>query len=142
MRLVKVGPHRAGRPSRIVLVAVAASIGLLGACGGDDAGDAGTGGAEAGGDEEAPSSGEDLFDEKGCAGCHRTDVAPDLEGIYMEEVELEDGSTVVADDEYLERSIRDPGADIVDGATLKMPTVSLSDEEIEQLVAYIRDLES
>lgn len=140
MRHVKAGSHRAGRLSHTVLLASAASIGLLAACGGDDGGGADPGGTEAGAGGEAPASGEELFDERGCAGCHRTDVAPDLEGLYMEEVELEDGSTVVADEEYLERSIRDPGADVVDGATVQMPTVSLSDEEIEQLVAYIRDL--
>ncbi len=55
---------------------------------------------------------------------------------------LADGSTVVADDAYIRRSITDPDADRVEGYTVTMPVSGLSDDEIEAVLAYIRELET
>jgi cytochrome c oxidase subunit 2 len=77
----------------------------------------------------------------GCAGCHGLDftggVAPALVGLAGSTVELDDGSTVVADRTYLTESIVAPGAKRVQGATLQMPTVSLSDEQVGQIVDWL-----
>ena len=77
----------------------------------------------------------------GCAGCHGLDftggVAPALVGLAGSTVELHDGSTVVADRAYLTESIVAPGAKRVRGATLQMPTVSLSDEQVGQIVDWL-----
>jgi cytochrome c oxidase subunit 2 len=55
-------------------------------------------------------------------------------------VVLTDGRVVVADDEYLRRAIVDPDAEIVAGYSLKMPRNSLSDAEVDDVIAYIHDL--
>ena len=51
--------------------------------------------------------------------CHsadgRSSVGPTWKGLYGSEVELEDGTTVTADDEYLVRAIKDPEAERVEG---------------------------
>lgn len=119
--------------------AVAAILALgLAACGDDD--DV----ASARGDDPQAAEGEQLFSANGCADCHSTTggsgQGPHLDGIYGEEVELDDGSTVTADDEYLARSIDDPRADIVDGFSPQMPNFNLDDDEVDAVVAYIRSL--
>jgi cytochrome c oxidase subunit 2 len=117
---------------RIVVLLVAA-VTAASACGGDD--DASSVSLSADGE-----AGRSVFQTKGCGSCHGTGVGPDLETVYGSEVELDDGTTVVVDDAYLRRAITDPGAQKVDGYDVTMPTADLSDEEISQLIAYIRDL--
>lgn len=110
------------------------------ACGGDDGG--------GGGDTPALSAdaeaGQELARSKGCAGCHGNDfsggLGPSWVGLYGSSVELEGGQTVTADDAYLARSIAEPNADRVAGFALEMPSNDLDDEEIAQVVAYIRAL--
>ena len=79
-----------------------------------------------------------------CASCHGPEgsggVAPQLAGLYGSQVTLSDGSTVIADDAYIRRSITDPDAQRVEGYTLKMPDTGLDDDEIEVVLAYIREL--
>ena len=92
----------------------------------------------------AGQAGWKLARDKGCAACHGTNgegnVGPAFVGLYGSEVELQDGTTVIADDEYLIRSIKDPNADKVEGFNLPMPTNNLSDAEIDQILDYLRDL--
>lgn len=88
--------------------------------------------------------GRRIANTNGCASCHGADgtggVGPKFVGLYGSEVTLSDGSTVLADDAYIRRSITDPGADRVKGYTLQMPAVGLEDDEIEAVLAYIREL--
>lgn len=94
------------------------------------------------------TGGADLTDaelalEVGCLACHGetdSDLAPTLEGVWGSEVLLEDGRTVVADEEYVKTSITDPGADIVAGYNGRMPTFALTDAEVDRLVDYVRSL--
>jgi cytochrome c oxidase subunit II len=90
--------------------------------------------------------GRRIANTSGCAACHAFDgsggVGPKLIGLYGSQVTLTDGSTVLADDEYLRRSITDPEADLVDGYTVVMPISGLSDDDIEAVLAYIRELGS
>lgn len=80
----------------------------------------------------------------GCASCHGSDgegnVGPAFVGLYGAEVVLRDGSTVIADDAYLRESIVAPDAAKVAGYRLPMPTNDLDDDEIDAVIAYIRDL--
>lgn len=110
---------------------------MLSACGGDEAG--------------TPSSlspkadeGRQIAQTNGCAACHGSGggggVGPPFVGAFGREVELEDGTTTVADEEYLRRSIREPDAQIVAGYRVPMPKVDLSDEEIDSIIAYIQEL--
>ena len=85
--------------------------------------------------------GAEIADDSGCSACHRSEaVAPAFEGLYGSTVELDDGSTVVADEEYLTRAITDPGADIVAGYAAAMPDNDLTDDEVASVVAYLREL--
>ena len=92
----------------------------------------------------AGQAGWKLAREKGCAACHGTNgegnVGPAFVGLYGSDVELQDGTTVVADDDYLIRSIKDPGADKVEGFNLPMPSNNLGDAEIASILDYLRDL--
>lgn len=82
-----------------------------------------------------------------CLSCHSIDgspmVGPTWKGLYGHEVELEDGSQVIADEAYLYESITDPGAKIVKGFPAgAMPPYGsiLSDQNIADIIAYIRSL--
>lgn len=61
-------------------------------------------------------------------------------GLAGSDVELSDGTTVVADGAYLFESIRDPVAQIVAGYSVQMPRNALTDEEIDAIVAFIGSL--
>jgi len=54
-----------------------------------------------------------------CSGCHSLDgttlVGPTWQGLWMREEEMADGSTVVADEEYIRNSILNPNAHVVAG---------------------------
>ncbi len=99
---------------------------------------------------EAPSAveaGRQLAQQMGCTACHSVDgsklVGPTWKGLFGEEVTLDDGTTVVADEEYLRRSIVDPGAQIVQGFPNVMPKNykdQLTEEQIQSLIEYIKSL--
>ncbi|MEO5829408.1 MAG: c-type cytochrome [Rhodanobacter sp.] len=92
--------------------------------------------------------GEQLAKDNGCIACHATDskrlVGPGWGGLYNSKVSLADGSTVSADDSYLQESIRDPNAKIVTGYPASvMPAYKtlLKEDEINAIVAYLHTLE-
>jgi cytochrome c oxidase subunit 2 len=90
-------------------------------------------------------TGEKVFAELGCVTCHRSDAqgrGPSLQGLSGSPVKLEDGRTVVADENYLRESILDPGAKIVSGYKPVMPTFQglVSEEQVNALVAYVKSL--
>ena len=60
--------------------------------------------------------------------------------MFGSEVELDDGSVVVADRGYLAESIADPQAAIVAGYRIQMPDNNLSPDEIESVIDYIVEL--
>jgi cytochrome c oxidase subunit 2 len=83
-----------------------------------------------------------LFRQLGCSGCHdaRSTVhAPLLDGLPGRSVHLQDGRTVVADDNYLRDSILTPGKDVVAGFAPVMPSFAgqVSEEDIQALIAYL-----
>lgn len=101
--------------------------------------------AEQPGGESIAAAGARLFQERGCSGCHSPNAAvraPLLNGIYGKPVPLADGTTVIADDQYLHDSILLPNKQISAGYEAKMPTFQgqLSEEEVMQLVAYLKAL--
>lgn len=84
---------------------------------------------------------------QGCIGCHSVDgsqrVGPTWLGLYGTQEALEDGSSVLVDEEYLQQSILDPAAQITKGFPNVMPPTykdSLSQEEVAALVEYIKSL--
>lgn len=92
----------------------------------------------------AAAEGRRIARDQGCAACHGTDgqggVGPAWAGLAGSPVELEDGSVVSADSEYLRRSITNPAADLVAGYTTKMPENTLTDAQVDAVVAYIEEL--
>jgi cytochrome c oxidase subunit 2 len=95
--------------------------------------------------ETSPEAGQNLAVLKGCAACHSVDntikIAPAWKGLYESQIELNDGSFVAADEAYLIESIKEPNAKIVSGYTKgAMPRISLTDEELNALVAYIKSV--
>jgi len=92
-----------------------------------------------------PEAGKQLFASLGCATCHRFDVqgrGPNLQGVFGKPVLLEDGRTVIADENYVRESILNPTAKIVSGLKPVMPTFQglVSDEQLNALVAYVKSL--
>jgi len=92
-----------------------------------------------------PEAGKQLFASLGCATCHRFDVqgrGPNLQGVFGKPVLLEDGRTVIADENYVRESILNPTAKIVSGFKPVMPTFQglVSDEQLNALVAYVKSL--
>jgi len=65
-----------------------------------------------------------------------------LTGIYGKPVVLEDGRSVMVDENYLRESILDPGAKVVAGYKPVMPTFQgiISEEQLAALVAYVKSL--
>jgi cytochrome c oxidase subunit 2 len=91
------------------------------------------------------ATGEKIFAELGCVTCHRTDTqgrGPNLQGIFGKPVQLEDGRTVTADENYVRECILDPGAKRVKGFQPIMPTFQglVTEEQVNALVAYIKSI--
>ena len=90
-------------------------------------------------------SGAKLFSELGCVTCHRSDTqgrGPNLAGVYNKPVLLQDGRTVIADENYIRESILEPAAKVVSGFKPVMPTFQgqVSDEQVNALVEYVKSL--
>ena len=89
------------------------------------------------------SSGEKLFADNGCSACHNTSdetlVGPGLRGVFDR---AENRVSGISASVYLEQSIREPGAFLVDGFTNLMPTTfaDLSDRDMQDLIAFISSL--
>ncbi len=125
---------RPSRTSLVNLVALAA-LGLLTACAPDD-------GPALSAEGER---GHELAANNGCVACHGPNgqggVGPAWVGLAGSTVTLEDGTTLTADDAYLARAIAEPEADLVDGYTLQMPPNNLEPDEVDAIVAYIKELQ-
>ncbi len=92
--------------------------------------------------------GETLVKDNGCTACHAPTaqklVGPGWGGLYGSTVKLADGSSVKADDAFIEEKIVKPDAKVVAGyAAGLMPSFAhvLDADQIGAIVAYIRSLE-
>lgn len=89
-----------------------------------------------------------LVQQNGCLGCHSTDgsvrVGPTFKGLFGQQRQVRTGGdlrTVTADRAYLEHSIREPVADVVEGFQPMMPPYGqLSAEQVEAMVDYLEQL--
>lgn len=91
------------------------------------------------------SQGEGLFQKYACNTCHTNDATgrgPVLAGLYGKQVVLNDGRTVIADEDYIRESILNPQAKIVQGFGPIMPTFQgqVNEEDLLKLIAYVRSL--
>jgi cytochrome c oxidase subunit 2 len=89
-------------------------------------------------------AGERLYNIRGCKQCHSLDGTvghgPSFEDLYGTERPLQDGSSVVADDNYIRESLMDPNAKIRAGFEAVMPTFQgkLKDKEVTAIIAFIK----
>lgn len=99
-------------------------------------------------DRPSAARGAQLFQATACAGCHAVDLGesalhgPPLRNLYLSERQFADGTSGVADDDYVRESILEPAKKVVKGYPGEMPSYSgvLSDGDVESLVMYIRSL--
>jgi len=91
------------------------------------------------------ANGASMFQQLGCPTCHRSDTqgrGPNLVGVFGKPVQLEDGRTVIADENYIRESIVSPAAKVVSGFKPIMPVFQglVSEEQLNALVAYVKSL--
>jgi cytochrome c oxidase subunit 2 len=95
-------------------------------------------------DQTPAVAGEQLWQKYSCITCH-SQQAPTMANLYGSQVRVvEDGvlKTVTADENYIRESIVNPSRKIVEGYKPAMPNYeyTLSEEQINELVAYIKSL--
>lgn len=89
--------------------------------------------------------GQALVAANGCAACHSVNgaagIGPTWLGVFGRQERLTDGSSVTVDEVYIHESIKAPQAKIVAGfETQLMPTYGFTDEQIADIIAYIKTL--
>lgn len=99
------------------------------------------------GSDDPVERGRQLYQTYGCMACHSIDgtdgVGPTWQGLFESERTFEDGSTTLADAEYLFNSIRNPGEEIVAGYANVMPAdiaADMTDEQIQDVIQFIESL--
>jgi cytochrome c oxidase subunit II len=91
------------------------------------------------------SQGEKIFQKYSCNTCHTNDATargPVLAGLFGKSVQLTNGQSVVADENYIRESILNPQAKVAAGFQPIMPTFQgqVNEEDLIKLLAYIRSL--
>ena len=90
--------------------------------------------------------GKITFERVGCNSCHNVDgtksKGPTWKGVYGSMVELNNGTSVLADEAYIRESMMNPQAKVVKGFDPIMPTFQglLKKNQQDGLVAYIESL--
>lgn len=88
--------------------------------------------------------GEKVYKTRGCAGCHSLDgtsgQGPTWKDLFNNNRTFVDGSSKVADENYIHESIVEPNAHVVQGFNPIMPSFkgSLKDVEIDGLIAFMK----
>jgi len=87
--------------------------------------------------------GFELYRSLGCSGCHdeRSTVhAPRLQGLLGRVVHLQDGRSLVADENYVRDSVLLPKKDVVAGFDPVMPSFAgqVTEEDLQALIEWVR----
>ncbi len=89
--------------------------------------------------------GMELSKTKTCTACHSLDgtrlVGPSYKALFgKKETVITDGKEheVLVDEAYLRKSIQNPAADVVKGYQPTMPNLNLKDEEISDIIEYLK----
>lgn len=98
------------------------------------------------GDEALVGIGEKIYQEK-CASCHTIDgsplAAPSFLAVYgRKEIVVTGGEEreITVDDEYIAKSINNPGDDVVKGFANVMPAQNLDESQIRCIIAFLKSL--
>jgi cytochrome c oxidase subunit II len=96
------------------------------------------------------ANGKRIMKNIGCFACHTIDgtklVGPSLKGVYGSKqivITGRDEHEVLADDEYIKRSVYDPNADVVKGfnkGLMLSYTGQLSEADVKQITEYLKTL--
>jgi cytochrome c oxidase subunit 2 len=87
-----------------------------------------------------------VHETKGCVACHTADgtvkIGPSHKGLYGSQVQLTNGKSVVADENFIRKHIENPNSATVKGYAQVMPTFKglMSEVEMNALIAYIKSL--
>ena len=85
-----------------------------------------------------------LLEAKECLTCHSIDgedgIGPTFKGMYGRLTKLTDGSIVTADDAYIRESIVSPELKIVKDFDDVMPKPELTDQEVDEIMAFLKTL--
>ena len=98
-------------------------------------------------DRTPAEAGELLYNRLGCKRCHSLDgsagIAPTFYQLWGRTEQFTDGTSVVADENYIMQSIYEPRAQVVAGYEPVMPTYRgrLNDEEVRAVIAFIKTLQ-
>jgi cytochrome c oxidase subunit 2 len=93
-----------------------------------------------------PELGKALYQRQGCSTCHTLDgsrlIGPSWKGMFGRTEHLTNGTTVTVDENYIQESILDPQAKIVDSYPPSMPTYQgkLKPRELQGIIEYIKSL--
>ena len=96
-----------------------------------------------------PEKGQQVAQTMGCLGCHSIDgskiVGPSWQGLFGKTETFADDSSTVVDEAYIRESILTPSAKVVagfaDGLMPKTFGDQLSEEQIADVIAYIKSLQ-
>jgi len=88
-----------------------------------------------------------VLQQRNCLVCHSVDgsekVGVTLKGLYGKKQTVVVGGKeqqVAVDEDYLAKAMREPRTHLVDGYPPAMPAPSLTDDEIGQVIAYVKEL--
>jgi cytochrome c oxidase subunit 2 len=93
-----------------------------------------------------PEAGRVLANRNGCFACHSVDgsklTGPTFSDLVGRQEELTDGTTVIADADYIRRSILDPASQVVAGFPPIMPSFQgkIRDQEIDAIYQYFQSI--
>ena len=92
-------------------------------------------------------AGEKLFSIKSCVACHSTNgtplVGPSMKNMFGSERKFTDGTTAVADENYIRESLLEPNAKVVEGFAPVMTTFQglLKAEEMDAIIEYLKTVQ-
>lgn len=85
-----------------------------------------------------------LLEIKACLACHSVDgkpgTGPSFKKLYGRKETMQDGLVITVDAAYIRESIKQPMAEVVKSFSPVMPTLSVSDAEIDQIIAYMKTI--
>ncbi|WP_417379632.1 cytochrome c oxidase subunit II [Gimesia sp.] len=90
-------------------------------------------------------AGEYFYKTRGCIQCHSLDGVPkngpSFKGLFGSERKFTDGTSRIADANYIRQSILEPQSQVVTGFRPIMPTFKgqLTDQDITAIIAFIKD---
>lgn len=96
--------------------------------------------------EKPVDVGKTVYKDRGCAQCHSLDgtagTGPTWKNIFGDERKFVDGSTRIADENYIRDSILNPGNEVLEGYDNVMPTFQgqIKDPEITGVIELLKSI--